>query len=125
MHKNAVKSSGCVDPAKMPVSAHHHPARTPNNNSNNGNNSDLGMPPTKRMRKEMQSTSPPSPVVLPPQPQPNVTQQNQMALGLHQQPQQPQMMHEYAMASPHLQHPGHMSHHPHLHQVKIHSYNTH
>lgn len=47
LHKNAVKSSGQPDPATLPISVHHHPARDPNskhhhrhnsNNSNSNNN---------------------------------------------------------------------------------------
>lgn len=38
LHKNAVKSSGQPDPASLPISAHHHPARDPNSKHNRFNN---------------------------------------------------------------------------------------
>lgn len=38
LHKNAVKSSGQPDPASLPISAHHHPARDPNSKHNRYNN---------------------------------------------------------------------------------------
>lgn len=38
LHKNAVKSSGHPDPATLPISAHHHPARDPNSKHNRYNN---------------------------------------------------------------------------------------
>lgn len=42
LHKNAVKSSGQPDPATLPISVHHHPARDPNSKhhhrQNNNNN---------------------------------------------------------------------------------------
>lgn len=51
LHKNAVKSSGQPDPATLPISVHHHPARDPNskhhhrhNNNNNSNNNALAHP---------------------------------------------------------------------------------
>ncbi|XP_055914665.1 myb-like protein Q [Eupeodes corollae] len=43
LHKNAVKSSGQPDPATMPISAHHHPARDPN--SKHHRNSQARQPP--------------------------------------------------------------------------------
>lgn len=46
LHKNAVKSSGQPDPATLPISVHHHPARDPNSkhhhrhtNNNSSSNS--------------------------------------------------------------------------------------
>ncbi|EFA04702.1 transcription factor Zelda [Tribolium castaneum] len=39
LHKNAVKSSGQPDPASMPISAHHHPARDSASNKEDANNS--------------------------------------------------------------------------------------
>lgn len=36
LHKNAVKSSGLPDPATMPISAHHHPARDSSASKDNG-----------------------------------------------------------------------------------------
>ncbi|XP_055303775.1 uncharacterized protein LOC129569188 [Sitodiplosis mosellana] len=38
LHKNAVKSSGQPDPASLPISAHHHPARDPNSKHHRYNN---------------------------------------------------------------------------------------
>ncbi|XP_031638370.1 flocculation protein FLO11 [Contarinia nasturtii] len=38
LHKNAVKSSGQPDPATLPISAHHHPARDPNSKHHRYNN---------------------------------------------------------------------------------------
>lgn len=39
LHKNAVKSSGQPDPASLPISAHHHPARDQNNREDQTSNS--------------------------------------------------------------------------------------
>lgn len=39
LHKNAVKSSGQPDPATLPISAHHHPARDQNNRDDQSSNS--------------------------------------------------------------------------------------
>ncbi|XP_066141619.1 uncharacterized protein [Euwallacea fornicatus] len=39
LHKNAVKSSGQPDPATMPISAHHHPARDSASNKDDRQNS--------------------------------------------------------------------------------------
>lgn len=39
LHKNAVKASGQPDPASLPISAHHHPARDNNTNSRDGSTS--------------------------------------------------------------------------------------
>ncbi|GJQ83609.1 hypothetical protein Trydic_g10953 [Trypoxylus dichotomus] len=39
LHKNAVKSSGQPDPATLPISAHHHPARDQNNREDQSSNS--------------------------------------------------------------------------------------
>lgn len=39
LHKNAVKSSGQPDPATLPISAHHHPARESTSNKDDAGNS--------------------------------------------------------------------------------------
>ncbi|XP_077301685.1 uncharacterized protein LOC143922335 [Arctopsyche grandis] len=46
LHKNAVRSSGQPDPATMPISTHHHPARDPNH-SGRGQPSSAGDPNTQ------------------------------------------------------------------------------
>lgn len=47
LHKNAVKSSGQPDPATMPISIHHHPARdaTKNNHHHRGSPAQAQQPP--------------------------------------------------------------------------------
>lgn len=45
LHKNAVKSSGQPDPATMPISVHHHPARDQNHKQHHRNSPAQGPPP--------------------------------------------------------------------------------
>lgn len=45
LHKNAVKSSGQPDPATMPISIHHHPARDQNKNNHHHRGSPAQPPP--------------------------------------------------------------------------------
>lgn len=45
LHKNAVKASNQPDPATMPISVHHHPARDPNSKHHRNNAQSANHPP--------------------------------------------------------------------------------
>lgn len=63
LHKNAVKSSGQPDPATLPISVHHHPARDPNSkhhhrhntNNNNSNNNSMNQQQIPQQQQPQQS----------------------------------------------------------------------
>ncbi|KNC34645.1 hypothetical protein FF38_07038 [Lucilia cuprina] len=78
LHKNAVKSSGQPDPATLPISAHHHPARDPSGKSSRR----AAAAAAAQAANSQQQQQPPNPVQ-PPEP-PNSPQDyggSQVAAG--------------------------------------------
>lgn len=55
LHKNAVKSSGQPDPATLPISVHHHPARDPNSKHNHRHNSNANVMTQQQLPLQQQS----------------------------------------------------------------------
>lgn len=82
LHKNAVKSSGQPDPASLPISAHHHPARDPVPNKDDSVNSP-GEEDTNSMPPQFERSNP-MPGLL--QQPPNGPYDRQPAPNIHHTP---------------------------------------